>query len=86
MLIEAWVGTTLALQSVLPMRVFRTPDPWCVFLPAQGRLHLRAIDLQPSPPFMAGQWITVDPTAAPLSVTRVAVKFPDRLPRLMPRS
>lgn len=86
LLMDCWMGTDLVLQSVVPLRVFRSPESWCVFLPAQGRLYLRAIDLQPSPPFMAGQWITVDATVGPLTVNHVSVKFPDQLPQLAPRS
>lgn len=67
LLIEYWATPTdLTLQSVLPVRAFTAaPEGWCVFVPAQGRVLVRAIDPQPNPPVLASHWINVDPQTPP---------------------
>lgn len=79
LLIEYWANNDeIALQSILPVRAFaNTPDGWCVFVPAQGRLLVRAIDPEPSPPLLASHWINIDPQTPMGTVANVAVNFPN---------
>lgn len=80
MLIEYWAtNEELTLQSVLPVRAFTAAgtDGWCVFVPAQGRVLIRALDPQPDPPILASHWINVDPQTVPGTVVNVTVKFPE---------
>lgn len=82
LLIEYWATPEeLTLQSVLPVRAFTAATSegsgWCVFVPAQGRVLVRALDPQPDPPLLASHWINVDPATVPGTVVNVAVNFPD---------
>lgn len=82
LLIEYWAtNNDLTLQSVLPVRAFTAANSesagWCVFVPAQGRVLVRAIDPQPNPPVLASHWINVDPQTQPGTVVNVNVNFPD---------
>lgn len=80
LLIEYWADNTdLTLQSVLPTRAFAAAgeDGWCVFVPAQGRVLIRAVDPQPDPPILASHWINIDPATVPGTVVNVQVNFPD---------
>lgn len=82
-LIEYWATSEeLTLQSVLPVRAFTAASTegsgWCVFVPAQGRVLVRALDPQPDPPMLASHWINVDPATVPGTVVNVAVNFPDQ--------
>lgn len=80
MLIEYWAtNEELTLQSVLPVRAFVAAgtEGWCVFVPSQGRVLIRALDPQPDPPILASHWINVDPNTVPGTVVNVTVKFPD---------
>ena len=82
-LIEYWATPEeLTLQSVLPVRAFTAASTegsgWCVFVPAQGRVLVRALDPQPDPPMLASHWINVDPATVPGTVVNVAVNFPDQ--------
>lgn len=82
-LIEYWATPEeLTLQSVLPVRAFTAAGSegsgWCVFVPAQGRVLVRALDPQPDPPMLASHWINVDPATVPGTVVNVAVNFPDQ--------
>lgn len=82
-LIEYWATPEeLTLQSVLPVRAFTAATTegsgWCVFVPAQGRVLVRALDPQPDPPMLASHWINVDPATVPGTVVNVAVNFPDQ--------
>lgn len=85
LLIEYWATPEdLTLQSVLPVRAFNTVTDegagWCVFVPAQGRVLVRAIDPQPNPPILASHWINVDPETVPGTTVNVNVNFPDNTP------
>ncbi|KEF35637.1 uracil-DNA glycosylase [Deinococcus sp. RL] len=77
-LAEYWATPDdVTLQSILPVRAFReAADGWCVFVPSQGRVLLRAIDPQPSPPVLASQWLNIDPQTPPGTVVSVAIQFP----------
>ncbi|MFC3862670.1 uracil-DNA glycosylase [Deinococcus antarcticus] len=82
-LIEYWATPEeLTLQSVLPVRAFTAATTegsgWCVFVPAQGRVLVRALDPQPDPPMLASHWINVDPATVPGTVVNVAINFPDQ--------
>lgn len=82
-LIEYWATPEeLTLQSVLPVRAFTAASTegsgWCVFVPAQGRVLVRALDPQPDPPMLASHWINVDPATVPGTVVNVAINFPDQ--------
>jgi len=78
LLIEFWSSPTeLTLQSLLPVRAFAgEPKGWCVFLPAQGRVLIRAIDPQPNPPLLAAHSITLDPNTPMGTLIHVKVEFP----------
>lgn len=78
LLIEFWSSPTeLTLQSLLPVRAFAgEPKGWCVFLPAQGRVLIRAIDPQPNPPLLAAHSITLDPNTPVGTLIHVKVEFP----------
>lgn len=85
LLIEYWATPNdLTLQSVLPLRAFSSAseegDGWCVFVPAQGRVLVRAIDPQPTPPILASHWINVDPETVPGTTVNVSVSFPSNVP------
>lgn len=85
LLIEYWATPDdLTLQSVLPVRAFTTASNegagWCVFVPAQGRVLVRAIDTAPNPPVLASHWINVDPETVPGTTVNVNVNFPDSTP------
>ena len=59
------------------MRAIPTvPEGWCVFVPAQGRVMVRAIDPQPNPPVLASHWINVDPATPAGTTVHVKVDFP----------
>jgi hypothetical protein len=79
LLVEYWAtNTDLTLQSILPVRAFTTtPEGWCVFVPAQGRVLVRAIDPQPTPPVLASHWINIDPGTPAGTTVNVKVRFPD---------
>lgn len=82
LMIDYWANPDeLTLHSVIPMRAFLEADlqdtGWCVFVPAQGRLMVRAVDLAPIPPTMASQWINIDPSAPLGTVVNVHVTFPE---------
>lgn len=80
MLIEYWAtNEDLTLQSVLPVRAFVAAgnDGWCVFVPSQGRVLVRALDPQPDPPILASHWINVDPATVSGTTVNVTVKFPE---------
>ncbi|MFC6617053.1 uracil-DNA glycosylase [Deinococcus radiophilus] len=78
-LIEYWAtGSDITLQSVLPVRAFgANKDGWCMMIPAQGRVMLRAIDTEPSPPLLASQWINIDAKTQPGTTVHVKIDFPD---------
>ncbi|MFW8627454.1 uracil-DNA glycosylase [Deinococcus sp. ME38] len=78
LLIEYWATPDdLTLQSVLPVRAFTAaPESWCAFVPAQGRVLVRAIDPQPNPPVLASHWINVDPATPAGTTVNVTVNFP----------
>ncbi|GHG34098.1 uracil-DNA glycosylase [Deinococcus indicus] len=78
LLIEYWATPDdLTLQSVLPVRAFTAaPESWCAFVPAQGRVLVRAIDPQPNPPVLASHWINVDPATPAGTTVNVTVTFP----------
>jgi hypothetical protein len=78
LLIEYWATPDdMTLQSLLPVRALPTvPEGWCVFVPAQGRVLVRAIDPQPNPPVLASHWINVDPQTPPGTTVHVKVDFP----------
>lgn len=85
LLIEYWATPDdLTLQSVLPIRAFITAQQegsgWCVFVPAQGRVLVRAVDSGPTPPVLASHWINVDPETVPGTVVNVQVNFPSETP------
>ncbi|AZI42516.1 uracil-DNA glycosylase [Deinococcus psychrotolerans] len=82
LLIEYWpTPGDLGLQSLLPVRAFSTaPDSWCVFVPAQGQVLVRAIDTEPSPPLLSAHSIILDPATPPGTVVNVLVKFPTETP------
>ncbi|PNY81084.1 uracil-DNA glycosylase [Deinococcus koreensis] len=78
LLIEYWATPNdMTLQSLLPVRALPTvPEGWCVFVPAQGRVMVRAIDPEPTPPVLASHWINVDPATPPGTTVHVKVEFP----------
>jgi len=78
LLVEFWATPAdLTLQSLLPVRAFQgEPKGWCVFLPAQGRVFIRAIDPQPNPPLLAAHAINLDPATPPGTLVNVKVAFP----------
>ncbi len=78
LLIEFWATPgELTLQSLLPVRAFAgEPKGWCVFLPAQGRVFIRAIDPQPNPPILAAHGINLDPNTPVGTLVHVKVEFP----------
>lgn len=80
LLVEYWATSEdITLQSILPVRAFSAArGGWCVFIPAQGRVLVRAIDPEPSPPVLASHWIKVDPQTPLGTVVNVSVKFPDQ--------
>lgn len=82
LLVEYWAdGQELTLQSLLPVRAFRAAGEggpgWCVFVPAQGRVLVRAVDAQPDPPVLASHWINLDPGTPAGTTVHIDVKFPD---------
>ncbi|WP_034385348.1 hypothetical protein [Deinococcus sp. YIM 77859] len=78
LLVEYWATPEdITLQSILPVRAFSaTPEGWCLFLPAQGRMLVRALDPEPNPPILASHWINVDPQTPVGTVVHVRVKYP----------
>ncbi|MVN88033.1 uracil-DNA glycosylase [Deinococcus sp. HMF7620] len=78
LLIEYWATPDdLTLQSVLPIRAFSaSQEGWCALVPAAGRVLVRAIDPQPTPPVLASHWINVDPATVPGTTVHVRVAFP----------
>ncbi|MGY2893410.1 uracil-DNA glycosylase [Deinococcus sp. UYEF24] len=78
LLIEYWANPEeLTLQSLLPVRAFAgEPKGWCVFLPAKGRVFIRAIDPQPNPPLLAAHAINLDPATPMGTLIHVKVEFP----------
>ena len=59
------------------MRAFTSsPESWCVFVPAQGQVLVRAIDTQPTPPLLSAHSIILDPATVMGTVVNVSVKFP----------
>ncbi|MFC6592356.1 uracil-DNA glycosylase [Deinococcus lacus] len=80
LLIEYWATKEdITLQSILPVRAFSAAhDGWCMLVPAQGRLNIRALDTEPNPPVLASQWINIDPATQPGTTIHVKVDFPDR--------
>ncbi|WP_161881595.1 uracil-DNA glycosylase [Deinococcus alpinitundrae] len=78
LLIEYWPAPgELGLQSLLPVRAFTSsPEGWCVFVPAQGQVLVRAIDTQPIPPLLSAHSIILDPATVMGTVVNVSVKFP----------
>jgi hypothetical protein len=78
LLIEYWANPNeLTLQSLLPVRAFAGESKgWCVFLPAQGRVFVRAIDPQPNPPILAAHGINLDPNTPVGTLIHVKVGFP----------
>ncbi|MBB5234960.1 uracil-DNA glycosylase [Deinococcus budaensis] len=78
LLVDYWASEgELTLQSILPVRAFgAAPQGWCLFVPAQGRVLVRAIDPQPNPPVLASHWINVQPGTPPGTVANVRVSFP----------
>ncbi len=79
LLIEYWTtNDDITLQSILPVRAFTSnSDGWCMLIPAQGRVMIRAIDTEPNPPLLASQWINIDPATQPGTTVHVKVDFPD---------
>ncbi|BDP42861.1 hypothetical protein DAETH_28300 [Deinococcus aetherius] len=78
LLVEYWVTPEeLTLQSVLPVRAFTAaPEGWCVFVPARGRVLVRALDPQPDPPVLVSHWLNIDPRTPEGTVVTVAVNLP----------
>ncbi|WP_102128579.1 uracil-DNA glycosylase [Deinococcus planocerae] len=78
LLVEYWATPEdLSLQSVLPVRSFAAaPEGWCVFVPARGRVLVRALDPQPNPPVLVSHWLNIDPQTPEGTVVTVAVSLP----------
>ncbi|WP_425147882.1 uracil-DNA glycosylase [Deinococcus sp.] len=78
LLVEYWATPAdLTLQSLLPVRAFLgEPKGWCAFLPAQGRVFIRAIDPQPNPPLLSAHGINLDPATPVGTLVHVKVEFP----------
>lgn len=78
LLIEYWATPgELTLQSLLPVLAFADePKGWCVFLPASGRVFIRAIDPQPNPPLLAAHAINLDPATPMGTLIPVKLEFP----------
>lgn len=78
LLVEYWATPEeLTLQSVVPVRAFAAaPEGWCVFVPARGRVLVRALDPQPTPPVLASHWLNIDPRTPEGTVVTVAVSLP----------
>lgn len=78
LLIEYWATPAdMTLQSLLPVRAFLSePTGWCAFLPAQGRIFIRAIDPQPNPPLLSAHGINLDPQTPAGTLVHVQVEFP----------
>ncbi|QLG11449.1 uracil-DNA glycosylase [Deinococcus sp. D7000] len=78
LLVEYWAtNADMTLQSILPVRAFTTtPEGWCVFVPAQGRVLVRAVDPQPTPPVLVSHWINIDPATPAGTTVNVKVNFP----------
>ena len=78
LLLEFWATPAdLTLQSLLPVRAFLSePKGWCAFLPAQGRVFIRAIDPQPNPPLLSAHGINLDPATPQGTLVHVKVEFP----------
>lgn len=78
LLVDYWAASgELTLQSILPVRAFgAAPEGWCVFVPAQGRVLVRAIDPEPNPPVLASHWIVLEPRTPAGTVANIRVSFP----------
>lgn len=78
LLVEYWATPDdVTLQSIVPVRAFRSaPEGWCLFVPSQGRVLLRAIDPQPAPPVLASHWLNIEPQTPLGTVVSVSVRFP----------
>ncbi|ULH15584.1 uracil-DNA glycosylase [Deinococcus sp. KNUC1210] len=78
LLIEYWAtNADMTLQSLLPVRAFQSePKGWCAFLPAQGRVFIRAIDPQPNPPLLSAHGINLDPQTPVGTLVHIKVEFP----------
>jgi hypothetical protein len=78
LLIEYWATKDeMTLQSLLPVRAFEgEPKGWCVFLPAQGRVFVRAIDPEPNPPLLAAHGMNIDPNTPVGTLVQIKVTFP----------
>lgn len=78
LLVEYWPNQTdLTLQSILPVRAFTvTPEGWCLFIPSQGRVLIRAIDPQPNPPVLASHWLNIESGTPAGTSVMVSVSFP----------
>ncbi|WP_293909189.1 uracil-DNA glycosylase [Deinococcus sp.] len=79
LLIEYWPNPgELGLQSLLPVRAFTSSkEGWCLLVPAQGQVLIRAIDTEPSPPLLSAHGITLEPATPVGTVVNVKVNFPD---------
>ncbi|GAA5533374.1 uracil-DNA glycosylase [Deinococcus metallilatus] len=77
LLVDYWPNQTdLTLQSILPVRAFTgVPEGWCLFVPAQGRVLIRAIDPEPNPPVLASHWLELEPGTPVGTVVTVSVSF-----------
>jgi len=83
LLIEYWPEQGAAeplLQNVMPFRTFNGGKQWCLFLPGQGRLQVRVIDLAPSPPFLGAQWFDLAQHAVPGEIRILALTAKVPLP------
>ncbi|GAA5512729.1 hypothetical protein Dcar01_01450 [Deinococcus carri] len=78
LLLDYWATPTdLTLQSILPVRAFTAvPEGWCLFVPAQGRVLVRAIDPEPNPPLLGSHWLQLEPGTPAGTVVNVSVGFP----------
>lgn len=80
--IEYWATPEeMTVQSLLPARAFTQAAAdntgWCVFVPAQGHVHVLALDPQPNPPVLSNYRINIDPETNPGTVVNVSIGFPD---------
>ncbi|EYB68009.1 hypothetical protein DEIPH_ctg029orf0010 [Deinococcus phoenicis] len=79
LLIDYWAtAADLTLQSILPVRAFAAAtEGWCLFVPAQGRVLVRAIDLEPNPPLLGSHWLQIEPQTPVGTVVQIGVGFPE---------
>ncbi|ADV67923.1 hypothetical protein [Deinococcus maricopensis] len=80
MLVEYWATPEeITLQTIVPFRAFReTKDGWCVFVPAVGKLIVRVMDPQPTPPVLATHWLNLDPNTQPGTTVNINIHFNPR--------